>query len=94
MSFPGDVPIRFVDSLVEDGVCPGDAKWFANGSVQTAGLNFVCPCGCGQVAGVSVEPGRWQWDGNRERPTITPSIQIMDGCRWHGFLTNGVFQRC
>lgn len=29
----------------------------------------------------------WQWDGNREKPTLTPSINVTNG--WHGFVTNG-----
>jgi hypothetical protein len=35
----------------------------------------------------------WQWDGNRESPTLSPSILVEsvpnwnDG--WHGFLRNG-----
>lgn len=39
----------------------------------------------------------WGWDGNRERPTLTPSINCQSerdgkpagGCGWHGFITNG-----
>jgi hypothetical protein len=31
----------------------------------------------------------WVWDGNRERPTITPSINCHE-C-WHGFIRNGEF---
>lgn len=40
---------------------------------------------------------KWLWDGNRERPTLTPSILIFmprpDGGRdelWHGYMTAGV----
>ena len=29
----------------------------------------------------------WEWDGNREKPTITPSINCAN-C-WHGFIRNG-----
>jgi hypothetical protein len=29
----------------------------------------------------------WQWDGNREAPTLTPSIHVVG--IWHGFMTNG-----
>lgn len=32
-------------------------------------------------------PSRWLWDGNRESPTITPSIDIKG--IWHGWLTAG-----
>ena len=32
----------------------------------------------------------WQWDGNREAPTITPSIQIRGSQgEWHGWMTEG-----
>jgi len=35
----------------------------------------------------------WLWDGNKESPTITPSIRIPDGegqpDKWHGWLTDG-----
>jgi hypothetical protein len=33
----------------------------------------------------------WQWDGNRDVPTISPSIRVCDsdGERWHGFFRNG-----
>jgi hypothetical protein len=29
----------------------------------------------------------WKWDGNKEAPTLTPSIDVHGV--WHGFLTNG-----
>ena len=31
----------------------------------------------------------WDWDGNREAPTLTPSI-LCKVSGWHGYLTNGV----
>ena len=33
----------------------------------------------------------WQWDGNREAPTLTPSIAcgMPKGCDWHGYMTAG-----
>jgi hypothetical protein len=38
----------------------------------------------------------WQWDGNRESPTLSPSILIYGGDgnggrkeRWHGWLRDG-----
>lgn len=30
----------------------------------------------------------WQWNGNREAPTLTPSINVVG--RWHGWLREGV----
>ena len=29
----------------------------------------------------------WLWNGNKELPTITPSINVIG--LWHGFLTDG-----
>ena len=37
------------------------------------------------LSGTTEKP--WNWNGNREFPTITPSINVVG--RWHGFLTNG-----
>jgi Family of unknown function (DUF6527) len=85
------------------------------------GILYVCPCGCGRVGGLDFHPrnpkyanqpgGRaaWNWDGNEERPTLTPSIQHIPHdvgphateqgkreakCNWHGYLTDGVFRTC
>lgn len=33
----------------------------------------------------------WRWDGNREAPTITPSINCEKICGWHGYITAGKF---
>lgn len=69
-----------------------------------AGLTFVCPGGCGRRGFCHVEnPERdntgqaaWSWNGDRERPTLRPSIlsKIPLGCGWHGYLTDGVFTPC
>ena len=58
---------------------------------------WVCVCPEGHMASVPLQVGPkedhlWQWDGNKENPTITPSIQFLSGCKWHGFLTNGVWK--
>ena len=34
----------------------------------------------------------WQWDGNEEKPTLTPSI-LFNGS-WHGWLRNGRLCSC
>lgn len=33
-------------------------------------------------------PGVWQWDGDREKPTLTPSIHTIGV--WHGWIKNGM----
>lgn len=48
------------------------------------------------------KPHMWGWNGNRVRPTFTPSINCLDhnpenpaekygGCGWHGHITDGIF---
>lgn len=31
----------------------------------------------------------WHWDGNKDEPTLTPSIGCDQRCGWHGHLTKG-----
>jgi hypothetical protein len=66
---------------------------------EVRGFAFRCPCGCGFESWLPVNRsdglGGWDWDGNREAPTLTPSI-LQSGlpCKWHGFLTAGEFVQC
>lgn len=32
---------------------------------------------------------QWDWDGNRDAPTFSPSINCESACGWHGYLRNG-----
>jgi hypothetical protein len=65
------------------------------------GLGFECPCGCdvrcfvpfsnpldgGPAHGLS---SHWERTGDSiDSLTLRPSIQRMEGCKWHGFITNG-----
>lgn len=60
---------------------------------------YSCPCGCGSISGLPLHPAgtdvpqdqhpSWGWDGNRKKPTLTPSIHHVG--HWHGYLTAGVF---
>lgn len=100
------VPIVWVEAVMksdlmtyEDGICkrkdlPAGAASWSEGH-QT--LNFTCPCGCGTVHSVPVNPAfekRWTWDGNVDKPTLSPSILATNTCRWHGHLIDGVFVPC
>lgn len=48
----------------------------------------------------SLENGaRWQWDGNVDAPTLTPSINVNaslgdDKPKWHGWMRNGELISC
>lgn len=69
---------------------------------EGVGLAFDCPCGCGRRAyidfenpmdgGPPINDKRHVWKRTREdfeTMTLEPSIQRMDGCRWHGWIRNG-----
>ena len=81
---------------------PGDFFLTAPNSAENGmrRLSFLCPCGCGSLAGIRVRDdgqnidGAWGWDRNEDVPTCAPSIQIFGGCNWHGYLKAGVFESC
>ena len=98
IEWPKDVPIGTFD-ISEHGVkdYPG----------STAHILFVCPNGkrCSVLLGPQFvkRPAKgkcniWAWNGNRDRPSVTPSINCVTtdedgkptgGCGWHGFITDG-----
>ena len=67
-------------------------------------LLFLCPCGCGDLCGISIRDdgqqvdGAWGWNGDEDKPTTTPSILIhgkkIGESHWHGYLTEGEFRSC
>lgn len=96
-----DVVAHEVQSF-DDMKNPGDFMFTTiNGWDGPAGLIEICPCGCGATGAIAFDipvPGRsgpkWKWNGSRDKPTLTPSILRTSGCRWHGYLTDGVFRSC
>jgi hypothetical protein len=91
---PAPVKATLVDDT-DNGV-PG-AFEFANYQGEVAGIIYVCPCGCGSQGYLRLrgaprppeEAGRpsWIWDGNREAPTLDPSVHHVG--HWHGYLRAG-----
>ena len=61
---------------------------------------YMCPCGCGDTAhlpirGMWTHKGpTWEWDGNEEKPTLSPSIRRIGSCKFHGHLVKGVWTFC
>jgi hypothetical protein len=50
---------------------------------------FFCP-GCGFAHWFKTDGGGWTWNGDRERPTISPSVLAWaDAFRCHSFVTDG-----
>lgn len=60
-------------------------------------LLFWCPA-CDEPHAPRIEgPGAWSWNGDRERPTLQPSIlhhgdARPGGHRCHSFVTDGLIQ--
>jgi hypothetical protein len=83
----------FRDFSEMEGSAPGSIAFEAD----EKGLFYMCPCGCGLEGFLpfrgKAEPERpsWIWDGNRDKPTLAPSILRTAGCHWHGYLQAGVW---
>lgn len=89
---------RVLDDDIANLLNAGDFYWTGMKDGKISRMMFVCPCGCGDICGVTVKPGcetGWDWDGNLDCPTLKPSILISnsrgEGEHWHGFLTGGRF---
>jgi Family of unknown function (DUF6527) len=88
----GEVKARRVNNF-DEMKSPGDFIWSGDR------MTFLCPCGCGTYAGIDVGGDStkhpvWQWNQDRETPTVAPSILLIGGCNWHGHLTDGTFRSC
>lgn len=62
---------------------------------DVAGMIYCCPCGCGVTGALAFRPRpspSWEWDGNREAPTLSPSVHHVG--HWHGWLRNGIWENC
>lgn len=92
-----NIPAIFVEDVrSEAGQQPGAVEMRERDG-EVCGFAFRCPCGCGFESWLPVNRGDngWNWNGDRERPTLTPSI-LQSGlpCKWHGYLTDGEFRPC
>lgn len=99
------VRARCVDDIDEERA-PGSFEFYKSDLHDPAGIIYVCPCGCGRegVLRFRLEgQGRpsWIWDGNRESPTLTPSVHDIisysaggQKTHWHGWLRNGQWVPC
>lgn len=61
-----------------------------------SGIVFHCRGNPSRICEVAIREGEaikpiHGWDGNREEPTITPSIGCDHRCGWHGHITKGDF---
>lgn len=84
---------------------PGSIQYRVYGAVPDAMMFYTCPCGCASVGSIYVRPFPqkpfWSKMGERDQPTIQPSIGLnrgaqdedveSDGYHWHGYLMDGVW---
>lgn len=83
------------DDLFADDVTDGSFTAYEGMSR----FHCVCPCGCGSHMNLPVylsgqeKPAQvaWVWNGNVEKPTLSPSIHDLSGCKFHGFITDGIW---
>ena len=55
------------------------------------GVNFAIPLR--PLIDPKINDGHsWQWDGNMDLPTLTPSVNCVEV--WHGFITHGRMVSC
>jgi hypothetical protein len=68
--------------------------------IHTNRFSIGCPCGEGHIIGIrfaetELDKGVcWAWNNDRAKPTLTPSIQVVGCCAWHGHLIDGEYIEC
>lgn len=84
---------------IDESKQPGDFEIYPPNEFNKGSIEFICPNG--RLCGVGIRNGefkgeagtlkRWGFDGNAEKPTLTPSINCgqPSGCGWHGHIQNG-----
>lgn len=85
-----DVPAR-------DTLRHGEAVLVSSGRTAKW-LSLPCPCGCGVPYLLSLSPSRRpRWSVSTDwlaRPTVTPSVRRLDGCRSHFWIASGEIHWC
>lgn len=83
---PGENPCRFSFRCVAGNLTrdPRLPQVRCEG-LLIAGATDIKRDGQGQNGGSP----QWDWDGNREAPTFTPSINCEKHCGWHGHIRAG-----
>ena len=85
---------------------PG-AFYYVTRHGKRVGMTHSCPCGCGTLGylnfGENRKP-RWTLTGPEDAPTFEPSVAMAasaddtnvryDGCHWHGYLRDGLWNSC
>ena len=85
---------RLVIDIRAKDAQPGDIELRKYPDGQIGGYAYRCPQ-CGQEDWLNVDNGTQGWilTGPESTPTLRPSI-LHQVCKWHGYLTDGVFTPC
>jgi hypothetical protein len=79
---------------------PGDFEFHAVTQDGVTGeyLLYGCPLQKRSMCGVPLKPlanppynTGWTFDGNRDAPTLSPSVNCVGGCKWHGWIRAGTW---
>lgn len=99
------------DGFFPKQIKPGEWLWYSKDPTtgQPQWLVYGCLCGgehdpnFGCFSMLPIAPfkthergANWNWDGNLEEPSLTPSIlhHCSTGREWHGYMTKGVLTPC
>lgn len=80
-----------IESDVPDSVTTGKLYLIGEDGDYWMAL-LKCPCGCGDTINLPMSEGarpRWKFSGTRKKPTLSPSVNRITGCRSHFILRSG-----
>lgn len=87
-----------IDELRSASRRPGLIELNRRADGTIGGLHFICPCGCGRESYLPARgrghPREWDFSGPDDSLTVSPSVQQVGGCQWHGWLTAGEWVSC
>lgn len=84
-----------LDGRWDEPLAPGEHCFSAPAPDRPKWLRFRCRNDPRDTCAIALRPQRngvgasWEWDGNREAPTISPSVNCENVCGWHGWIRNG-----
>lgn len=89
---------KFVSSHPSNDAVKNDQIWIIRDRKLMKWGRLRCPCGCEEIILLSLSSSRsprWQvsldWLG---RPSISPSVRRLDGCRSHFWIRSGKVDWC
>lgn len=90
VQIPAPVKAVRVEDIDDESASAGTFEYYRDGERYPGGMIYQCPCGCGAQGALRFRPAEspsWEWDGNVEIPTLSPSVHHVG--HWHGFLRGG-----